>query len=112
MRHELLEVALRYEQDFLKQRGDDPTLRNELASASFRVAFVTGEIKSKEEALPLYDRARKIQEELLAAEPSNGDLRYALSNTYNEIGRTHFVAARTTMHWTGSSSRSSCASGW
>jgi serine/threonine protein kinase len=94
LRRDLLQVALGYEQKFLEQRGNDPTLRNELASASFRVALVTAEIKSKEEALPLYDRARQIQEELLASEPASGKLRYKLSNTYNEIGRAHFIAAR------------------
>lgn len=93
-RQDLLQVALDYEQKFLEQRAKDPTLRRELAAAAFRVALVTGEIKSKAEALPLFERARAIQEELLKAEPRDEQLRYALSNTYNEIGRTRFVANR------------------
>jgi Novel STAND NTPase 1 len=51
LRRELLTDALTYYQAFLQQRGDDPTIQYELALTYARVADITGEIGSKEDAL-------------------------------------------------------------
>jgi serine/threonine protein kinase/tetratricopeptide (TPR) repeat protein len=50
LRHELLSAALRYYQDFLLQRSDDPTVLAECALTWQRVAWITSVIGSKEEA--------------------------------------------------------------
>jgi serine/threonine-protein kinase len=94
LRRELLDVALRYDQEFIKARGDDPALRRELASAWFRLAMITSEIESHVKSLDMLEKARAIQEELLAKLPGDAELRLAASNTHNELGRLMFLAAR------------------
>ena len=94
LRRELLQIALNYEQRFLAQRGDDPSQRREVAEACFRAALATAAINSGAAALPLFERARQIQEQLLRESPNDSELRYALSNTYNEIGREAYQIGR------------------
>ena len=57
LRKELLEKALRYYQEFLRQRGDDPAQREATAAAFYRVGDITGEIGAKPAALEALGRA-------------------------------------------------------
>jgi serine/threonine-protein kinase len=94
LRRELLDVALRYDQEFIKSRGEDPALRRELASAWFRLGMITSEIESHVKSLGMFEKARTIQEELLKNLPGDTELRLAASNTQNEIGRLMLLSAR------------------
>jgi serine/threonine-protein kinase len=81
LRKEMLEVGLKYYQDFVAKRGDDPALKADLAKAHFQVALLTGLVGSKRDALASYDQALKIYDELLAADPQNANYREQVAVT-------------------------------
>ncbi len=58
LRKELLTSALNYYKTFASERGDDPNLRRQLASAYFRVGQITQEIDSHAEAIAAFQRRR------------------------------------------------------
>jgi serine/threonine protein kinase len=86
LRKELLGRALTYYQRFLKQRSGDPRVQDELASAHFRIALITEAIESTDQALPLYETARSMQEKLVRATPNNPARLEAYGNTLNALG--------------------------
>ncbi len=87
-RKKLLERALAYYEKFLRERGDDPALRRELADTHSRIASITALMGSKTKALEAYGRAQAAYEELLRAEPRSASVRVALAET---IARTAVV---------------------
>ncbi|OHB85407.1 MAG: hypothetical protein A2V98_12700, partial [Planctomycetes bacterium RBG_16_64_12] len=87
LRQELLSEALEYYQKFLTQRGDDPTIRDELAATHFREGCITEDIDSPRSALASYRRACRVQQELVAERPDDRQRLQALGNTLNAIGR-------------------------
>jgi len=89
LRKELLVEALKYYQRFLAERGEDPSLRDELARTHFRVGCITEEIDSPERAAADYDRARRMQEELVAETPADATRLRALGDTLNALGRAN-----------------------
>lgn len=86
LRKELLGRALAYYQRFLQQRSGDPRVRDELASAHFRIALITEAIESTDKALPLYETARAMQERLVQETPENPTRLEAYGNTLNALG--------------------------
>ncbi|WP_254508389.1 serine/threonine-protein kinase [Anatilimnocola floriformis] len=86
LRKELLGRALNYYQRFLTQRAGDPRVQDELASTHFRIGLITEAVESTEQALPLYETARTMQEKLVAAAPKNPARLEAYSNTLNALG--------------------------
>ncbi len=86
LRRDLLEMALDSYKQFLQERADDPTVRDELGSTYYRVGRITEAIDSPEAALGYYRRAREIQEELVAERPDAERLK-ALGLTLNATGR-------------------------
>jgi serine/threonine-protein kinase len=85
LRKELLADTLRFYEGFLEERAGDPTVRDELGRARFRVGCITEEIDSPEAALAHYEQARQIQEELAADEEL--DRLQELAGTLNALGR-------------------------
>jgi serine/threonine protein kinase/tetratricopeptide (TPR) repeat protein len=85
VRKELLEDAAAYYQQFLTDRSDDPSLKDELALAHFRIGTVKQLIDSKEEAIKEFSLAFKIQSELLAKEPENIAYLVAIGDTANSL---------------------------
>ena len=69
LRKELLEQARKYYQSFLQQRGDDPSVRAEAAASLYRVADITDEIGTKEDAVAPYTRALAAYEGLVHDRP-------------------------------------------
>jgi tetratricopeptide (TPR) repeat protein/tRNA A-37 threonylcarbamoyl transferase component Bud32 len=86
LRKELLEGALKYYQDFLDQRKDDPGLRAELAAAHFRVAMATSAIGSPPRAVGSYEKARDLYRQLLQTAPEDARIQGELARTYNNMG--------------------------
>ena len=86
LRKELLQTALRYNQAFVDQRGDDPALKADLALAFHRMGDITRDIGTKPEALAHYERARALWEGLVAAEPGNAEYQYGLARAFRLIG--------------------------
>jgi tetratricopeptide (TPR) repeat protein len=81
LRRALLERGLAYYQDFLSRRGNEPALRAQVAAAWFRVGQTHVEIGTLAQSAAAYDRAVTLGEELLAAEPKNGDVRAQLARS-------------------------------
>jgi serine/threonine-protein kinase len=86
LRKELLQAALRYYQDFLRQRGDDPSVQTEAARTYYRMANILREIDSKAEALTAYQQAAGVFEGLRREDPDNAELQRELARTYNNLG--------------------------
>ena len=85
LQRKLLAKARDYYQEFLSQRGEDPTIRDKVALAHFRVGVVTEKIESPEKAMDSYRRARQMQEELVAEHPENTEWLQNLGNTWTAI---------------------------
>lgn len=86
LRKELLQEALGYYQAFLRERGDDPALRAEMAATYFRIGAITSEIGSRAEALAAYQRALDLYREVHRAHPENRNVAIDLARTCNRVG--------------------------
>jgi tetratricopeptide (TPR) repeat protein len=67
LRNELLEEALRYYQQFLTDRGDDPQVRAEVASAYLRLSQLQSTIGQTDESLVSLKQGLELVEQALAA---------------------------------------------
>jgi tetratricopeptide (TPR) repeat protein len=86
LRKRLLEDALGYYERFLKQRGQDPKLRRELAEAQFNVAMLASEIGRKADAAKAYRAALAIFQELQKTAPDPLELRLREGNALCNLG--------------------------
>jgi eukaryotic-like serine/threonine-protein kinase len=87
LRKELLESAQKYYQDFLRDHGDDPTVRAEAAEAWYRLGIITHDIGSSTDALDQLRKAETMYEALTRDQP--GEIRYPYKQAMclNDIGR-------------------------
>ncbi|MDB4534744.1 protein kinase, partial [Vicingaceae bacterium] len=95
LRKELLELALTYYQEFIKDRADDPSLQAELSAAHFRVGKITAHIGSKPNSIESHRIALTLREQLVKANPESTDYqsqlaisRYELAEQLRAIGET------------------------
>src|SRR5262249_11141393 len=86
LRKQILEDALVHYKDFLRQRGNDPTIRLGLAATYLRLAIITSQIGSKAEALALCQQALQLQVELLRVHPGVRDYQSGLAVICTELG--------------------------
>src|SRR5262249_46227933 len=86
LRKQGLEAALRYYQGFLRLRGGDPAARAEVAAAHVRVALLTSAVGSKEQALPEYERALALYQELARDAPDNPRWPFCAAGCWNNLG--------------------------
>lgn len=86
LRRELLQSALTFYQGFLKERGDDPTIRAGLAAAYLRIGRIHEELQSIAEGHKAYEEAAKIYEALVKENPNNLDLKAGLTKSQFELG--------------------------
>lgn len=86
LRQDLLQEALDYYRQLLDERGDDPTIQDELAMTHFRIGRITELIESPDKALDWYQRALEMQERLIAERPEDIECLTALGDTWNGIG--------------------------
>jgi tetratricopeptide (TPR) repeat protein/tRNA A-37 threonylcarbamoyl transferase component Bud32 len=85
LRKKLLEAALAYYQNFLKERAHDDALRADLAEAQMRVARLTKEIGSKEAALGAALRGRDLYADLVRANPASIPWQRELAHAHTTI---------------------------
>jgi serine/threonine protein kinase len=90
-RQVLFQAALKYYQEFLNQRGDDPAIQADLAQAYYRVGYVTERIGSKTEALLAYQQARDLFEKLSQARPDDSRLSSELAQCRMDLGDLYRV---------------------
>jgi tetratricopeptide (TPR) repeat protein len=86
LRGELLESALRFYQDFLEERGDDPTLRAELAATQSRIGRIQGELGAVNAARRALKSAIATYQAEIAKDPQDRALRAALADTWLALG--------------------------
>jgi serine/threonine protein kinase len=86
LRQELLETALTYYKEFIKQRSDDPQLRRELAEAHFHLGEIAAEIGTTDEVIQSFDAARAVWEKLAAEAPDDPELQGHLARCHLSIG--------------------------
>ena len=86
LRKELLDAARRYYGEFLRQRGDDPSVRVEAASASFRVGWISQMIGRPAEAVEPYRTATALYEELARAHPGDVEYRRFAATAHSALG--------------------------
>jgi eukaryotic-like serine/threonine-protein kinase len=87
----LLRKALDYYQQFLKQHADDPRLRTDVGDAYFRVAEVTNDIGSKQDARKAFDQARTFYDALSRANPGDTKLKDTLARIYNNLANVQIA---------------------
>jgi eukaryotic-like serine/threonine-protein kinase len=85
LRQDLLESALGYYRDFLRQRGDDPNLLADAAAAHGRVGEILIELGRFNESQAAYEQALTLIEPLVRARP--GDPTTATAQIRLETGR-------------------------
>jgi serine/threonine-protein kinase len=85
LRQDLLEAALGFYRDFLRRRGDDPSLRVETASAHERVGDINFELGRPTDALSAYDQALALINPLVGEQP--GDSVLAIARVRLQAGR-------------------------
>src|SRR5262249_31476953 len=69
LRKELLEAALGYYREFLRQQGDDPRVRSDAAAAHERVGDIQIELGHPSEALAAYAQALALINPLIRERP-------------------------------------------
>ena len=94
VRRELLEAALPYYEEFLRERDGDPTLRAELADAHFHIAEIAAVTGPRSKAQESYGRAQALYEDLLRGESTNAAHRAALAEVHARLGVLHAAAGR------------------
>jgi serine/threonine protein kinase/Flp pilus assembly protein TadD/thioredoxin-related protein len=87
LRKELLESALTYYQEFLRQHAKDPTLQQDLATAYTRVGKITAELGNKNDALKFYEQAFALRKGLLERDRDNLDLQTDMALHHQAVGR-------------------------
>jgi tetratricopeptide (TPR) repeat protein len=95
-RKRLLEATLKYYRSFLAQRGDDPAVREETARTCYRVGVIYALTGNHEEAFAALDRARALQEMLVAADTDALPPRAELARTLKWLEK---VQASTYRGW-------------
>lgn len=89
VRRDLLERARDYYAKFVERRGNDPTVRAELAAAHFRMGIIIEELGSPESALDWFRKARDLEKSLVAVQPESNERTRALSLAINALGRAN-----------------------
>jgi tetratricopeptide (TPR) repeat protein len=94
LRLELLQSALAFYKDFLKEYGDDPALRGDLAAAQHALGLIQFELGLSNEASQALTQAIAIREALAQGDHPNAQYRADLGSSYVALGRVRWNANR------------------
>ncbi len=100
VRHQLLEESIGFYQQLSRQSSDDPSLDDDpslyadQALAYSKIGGLTEMIGDKRRALSAHQSARKLLEDLVAQEPTNGEYARNLAVCDNNIGMLLFGMGR------------------
>ena len=86
LRKQLLESALRYYQTFLRERDQDPKLREELAEAHWEAGKINGVLGFAGKTRAAYEKALAIYQDLLRAEPNNVHFQRQVAALHHDLG--------------------------
>jgi serine/threonine-protein kinase len=85
-RRNLLVKALRFYQNFLQEKSDDPALRRKTAKAWKRVADISRLLRDDKPAEEAYEQAIALLAALIQENPGDGELRQLLAESHNFRG--------------------------
>jgi tetratricopeptide (TPR) repeat protein len=86
LRKQLLQSALPFYQDFVRRRPNDPYLRAQWGQAWVRLAILSAELGSRQEAIGHGEQALAIFERLTRDHPDVADYREELARAHNQLG--------------------------
>jgi serine/threonine-protein kinase len=86
LRRELLQAALTFYQNFIKERANDPAVRAGLAAALFRVGRIRTELGDTAEGRKDLAAALALYQDLAQSNPGDADLRAGLAQCYFRTG--------------------------
>ncbi|MHB1556563.1 MAG: protein kinase domain-containing protein [Isosphaeraceae bacterium] len=86
LRARLLQSALRFYQEFLNEKAEDPALRRELAEVHYKVGDIFRDLGQRASAMPSFARAQQLYEALAAESPEDAGLRDGLARVLYERG--------------------------
>jgi serine/threonine protein kinase len=86
LRRDLLRSALRFYEDFVKERGDDPTLKAGLAAAQLRLAKIQHEMGTEPQAQNTLRQAMELYETASRDRPDDLSLRDGLAQCCVRLG--------------------------
>ena len=89
LRNSLLQQALDYYQQFLDQRGEDPSLKREVAEAHYLAGRIIQTIDSPEKAMDHFLAARDMQAQLLTEDAEDLEAVAEVGNSLNAIGEAY-----------------------
>jgi tetratricopeptide (TPR) repeat protein len=87
VRKQLLEETLSYYENFVASSGDDPTLRQDLASTHDKIGSLLLEIGNIPKAIRAFEAADAILAELESKDPNNPSIWFKRSVCENNLGR-------------------------
>jgi tetratricopeptide (TPR) repeat protein len=86
LRKSLLAEARTYYRTFAQRWSEEPSLRRDLANATFRVAVITAQIGDKQQALADYQEAARLCRAVQALAPDDVEIRRSLATCANNTG--------------------------
>jgi tetratricopeptide (TPR) repeat protein len=86
LRKDLMDRALKYYQDFVRQRDGDESVKAELGRTYYRIARMATWFAQSEEALTAYEKALQAYEELVQAHPEETRFQTDLAIVCNDLG--------------------------
>ncbi len=87
LRQRLLQSALEFYEGFLRERGDDPTIRAGLAAAYLRVGNIHSELGQGPQARQAFQEAQTRFARLVEANPSNVEMQHGLAESFLRLGQ-------------------------
>lgn len=94
VRRELLQDALRFYQQFLREKGDSPVVRSEAASAYRRVGQIQVQLGQRNAGEGSYGQAMLLLEKLSAESPDDSAVRNLLAGVHNDLGTLYLATLR------------------
>jgi tetratricopeptide (TPR) repeat protein/tRNA A-37 threonylcarbamoyl transferase component Bud32 len=94
VRREILKDALRFYQEFLRERGDSPVVRAEAANAYRRVGDIQVLLGSRDEGEVAYRQAVALLEGLLDESPGDPSVLNDLGEVHNSLGLLYHATRR------------------
>jgi serine/threonine-protein kinase len=92
LRRDLLTLAQKYYERFLKERQDDPAVQEETAKTHLRMGQILAEVNPGREALEALEKGRALQEKLVREAPERADRAFNLASAHIRIGNAHIDA--------------------
>lgn len=96
LRKKLLKIAQGYYAKFVSERGDDPSVRTDLAKSLTRLARITSELDDPREAIQLHLQALRIYDELVQKQPDDLGARFQVAETWYELSKLYRITDQTT----------------